>query len=89
MFAVTKLNEVREEETTRKNRVDSILADVFSLLSLFFLTIGKTKECPATYCQIASIRVCYFIAPTAFHLLMELMVATTRPYERICGLQRV
>lgn len=56
-FKVTKLNEVREEPTTRKNRVDSILADVFSLLSLFFLTIGKTKECPATYCQIASIRV--------------------------------
>ncbi|TDL23623.1 hypothetical protein BD410DRAFT_786858 [Rickenella mellea] len=53
---VTKLNDVRDENVPHKNRVDTTLADVFSLLSLFFLTIGKTKECPATYCQIASIR---------------------------------
>ena len=33
------------------------MADVFNLLSLFFMTIGKTKECPATYSQIASMRV--------------------------------
>nr|ODN88990.1 hypothetical protein L203_02396 [Cryptococcus depauperatus CBS 7841]ODO02199.1 hypothetical protein L204_00926 [Cryptococcus depauperatus CBS 7855] len=38
------------------NRVDQVLADVFSLLSLFFLTIGKSRETPATYCQIASMR---------------------------------
>ncbi|KAL7420319.1 hypothetical protein Q5752_005288 [Cryptotrichosporon argae] len=38
------------------NRVDTIIADVFSLLSLFFLTIGKSRESPATYCQIASMR---------------------------------
>ncbi|WWC66952.1 uncharacterized protein I206_100859 [Kwoniella pini CBS 10737] len=38
------------------NRVDTVLADVFSLLSLFFLTIGKSRETPATYCQIASMR---------------------------------
>ncbi|CCA70692.1 hypothetical protein PIIN_04626 [Serendipita indica DSM 11827] len=38
------------------NRVDTTLADVFSLLSLFFLTIGRTKECPAIYSQVASIR---------------------------------
>ncbi|KAK4684108.1 hypothetical protein P7C73_g6096, partial [Tremellales sp. Uapishka_1] len=38
------------------NRVDTILSDVFSLLSLFFLTIGKSRESPATYCQIASMR---------------------------------
>jgi hypothetical protein len=37
--------------------VDTIIADVFSLLSLFFLTIGKSRESPATYCQIASMRV--------------------------------
>ncbi|THH04533.1 hypothetical protein EW145_g5450 [Phellinidium pouzarii] len=53
---VTKLNDVREEQPPQKNRVDTTLSDVFSLLSLFFLTIGKTKECPATYCQISSIR---------------------------------
>jgi hypothetical protein len=39
------------------NRVDMVLNDVFSLLSLFFLTIGKVKESPGTYCQIASMRV--------------------------------
>lgn len=38
------------------NRVDMVLNDVFSLLSLFFLTIGKVKESPGTYCQIASMR---------------------------------
>lgn len=37
--------------------MDTTLADVFSLLSLFFLTIGRTKECPAIYSQVASIRV--------------------------------
>lgn len=55
--SVTKLNDVREEQPSHKNRVDTTLSDVFSLLSLFFLTIGKTKECPATYCQISTIRV--------------------------------
>lgn len=39
------------------NRLDTTLADVFNLLSLFYLTIGKTRECPATYSQIASMRV--------------------------------
>ncbi|OSX64248.1 hypothetical protein POSPLADRAFT_1179895 [Postia placenta MAD-698-R-SB12] len=53
---VTRLNEVRDAHTTYNNRLDTTLADVFNLLSLFFLTIGKTKECPATYSQIASMR---------------------------------
>ena len=55
--AVTRLNEVRDEEQTYNNRLDTTMADVFNLLSLFFMTIGKTKECPATYSQIASLRV--------------------------------
>ncbi|PVF97929.1 hypothetical protein CPB86DRAFT_705992 [Serendipita vermifera] len=38
------------------NRIDTTLADVFQLLSLFFLTIGRTKECPAIYSQVVSIR---------------------------------
>ncbi|KIR26079.1 hypothetical protein I307_06077 [Cryptococcus deuterogattii 99/473] len=38
------------------NRVDQLLADVFGLLSLFFLTVGKSRETPAIYCQIASMR---------------------------------
>ncbi|KAF4569946.1 hypothetical protein EYR40_008930 [Pleurotus pulmonarius] len=53
---VTKLNDVRDDNTTYSNRVDTTLADVFSLLSLFFLTIGKTRDAPATYSQIASMR---------------------------------
>ncbi|EPQ56789.1 hypothetical protein GLOTRDRAFT_128320 [Gloeophyllum trabeum ATCC 11539] len=52
---VTKLNDVRDDNSN-SNRLDTLLADVFNLLSLFYLTIGKTKECPATYSQIASMR---------------------------------
>ncbi|TFK51647.1 hypothetical protein OE88DRAFT_1698701 [Heliocybe sulcata] len=52
---VTKLNDVRDD-SSGSNRLDTLLADVFNLLSLFYLTIGKTKECPATYSQIASMR---------------------------------
>ncbi|KAF9005994.1 hypothetical protein BDQ17DRAFT_1467113 [Cyathus striatus] len=53
---VTKLNDIRDDKTAYNNRLDTTLADVFSLLSLFYLTIGKTKDTPATYCQIASMR---------------------------------
>ncbi|KAF9054443.1 hypothetical protein BJ165DRAFT_1382078 [Panaeolus papilionaceus] len=53
---VTKLNDVRDDNTTYNNRLDTTLADVFSLLSLFYLTIGKTRDAPATYSQIASMR---------------------------------
>ncbi|KAI0047227.1 hypothetical protein FA95DRAFT_1606238 [Auriscalpium vulgare] len=53
---VTKLNDVRDDKTIYSNRLDTLLADVFNLLSLFFLTIGKTKEAPATYSQLASMR---------------------------------
>ncbi len=42
---------------TESNRVDQVLNDVFGLLSLFFLTIGKVRESPGTFCQIASMRV--------------------------------
>lgn len=56
---VDKLNDLRDSEQGPHvpNRLDTLLADVFSLLSLFFLTIGKGRECPATYSQIASMRV--------------------------------
>ena len=54
---VKKLNDVREDDVIYNNRLDTLLADVFNLLSLFFLTIGKTKEAPATYSQLASMRV--------------------------------
>lgn len=70
---VTKLNEIREERSQsglsstpsssnkssahEPNRVDTIIADVFSLISLMFLTVGKSRESPAIYCQITSMRV--------------------------------
>ncbi|PCH44285.1 hypothetical protein WOLCODRAFT_138918 [Wolfiporia cocos MD-104 SS10] len=53
---VTRLNDVRDDHTPYNNRLDTTLADVFNLLSLFFLTIGRTRECPATYSQLASMR---------------------------------
>jgi hypothetical protein len=65
------LNGIREESTQpvlnanptesskphEPNRVDTIIADVFSLISLMFLTVGKSRESPAIYCQITSMRV--------------------------------
>jgi hypothetical protein len=48
---------VRDDQKPVHNRLDTALADVFNLLSLFFLTIGKTREIPAIYCQLVSIRV--------------------------------
>lgn len=46
----------RSNAPPEPNRVDTILSDVFALLSLFFLTIGKSRETPATYCQIVGMR---------------------------------
>ncbi len=75
--AVGKLTDIREERTEgssslntpipggfEPNRVDTIIADVFSLISLMFLTVGKSRESPAIYGQIASMRV----RPTPFRL---------------------
>lgn len=49
-----------EADTTQlvsTNRVDTTLNDVFSLLSLFFLTIGKSRETPATFSQLGCMKV--------------------------------
>lgn len=43
------------------NRVDTTLNDVFQLLSLFFLTIGKSRESPAAYCQLATMKVTLYL----------------------------
>ncbi|KAF8920838.1 hypothetical protein CPB85DRAFT_1273264 [Mucidula mucida] len=53
---VSKLNDVRNDNDIYNNRLDTTLADVFTLLSLFYLTIGKTRDTPAIYSQIASMR---------------------------------
>jgi hypothetical protein len=50
---VARLLHTRDSE----NRVDTTLKDVFQLLSLFFLTIGKSREAPATLCQLAAMKV--------------------------------
>ena len=57
---MAKLIEIREqaaESPTPDNRVNAVLDAVFQLLSLFFMAIGKNKESPATYAQIATIKV--------------------------------
>lgn len=48
-----KQNKEAQVQEQESNRVDTTLADVFHLLSLFFLTIGKSRSAPATYCQLA------------------------------------
>lgn len=76
LSSVTRLNDVREDGNTYNNRLDTTLADVFSLLSLFFLTIGRTRECPATYCQIASLRVSQSYQFTHKHTLRDMGLFT-------------
>ncbi|GAA6049334.1 hypothetical protein JCM3770_007293 [Rhodotorula araucariae] len=44
------------EVEVEENRVDTILNDVFQLLSLFFLRIGKSRESPATFCQLGTMK---------------------------------
>lgn len=80
LHIVTKLNDVRDDNTTYNNRLDTTLADVFSLLSLFFLTIGKTKDTPAAYSQIASMRVSIAPVTQAFPYQIATPV-NTRTYE--------
>lgn len=46
----------RSESPPTNNRLDTTLNDVFQLLSLFFLTIGKSRESPAAYCQLATMK---------------------------------
>ncbi|KAG0353438.1 hypothetical protein BC939DRAFT_447563 [Gamsiella multidivaricata] len=41
-----------------RNNVNSVLDDVFVILSLCFMAIGKTKESPATYVQLLTIKQC-------------------------------
>ncbi|BGO92623.1 hypothetical protein NBRC10512_008171 [Rhodotorula toruloides] len=70
MSEVTRLNEIRarpkpstsgegakdEPVEVEENRVDTILNDVFQLLSLFFLRIGKSRESPAAFCQLGTMK---------------------------------
>ena len=40
----------------KNTRVDTMLVDVFYMLSLFFLTIGRGRECPAMFSQIGCMK---------------------------------
>ncbi|KAG0239492.1 hypothetical protein BGX31_002749 [Mortierella sp. GBA43] len=55
-----KLEEVRGAGNSTiwsfRNNVNTVLDDVFILLSLCFMAVGKTKESPATYVQLLTIR---------------------------------
>lgn len=43
-------------DTDMHNRVDSVLDDVFQLLSLFFLTVGLKNSAPATYASLSTVQ---------------------------------
>ncbi|KAG0378691.1 hypothetical protein BGX24_003084 [Mortierella sp. AD032] len=55
-----RLEEIRGTSTIwgYRNNVNSVLDEVFVILSLCFMAIGKTKESPATYVQLLTIKQC-------------------------------
>ncbi|KAK4448247.1 hypothetical protein QBC34DRAFT_439329 [Podospora aff. communis PSN243] len=54
---VRQLNEIRKgAETKSENRLDKVLESCFQLLSLFFMTIGRTTEAPAAYALTSTIK---------------------------------
>ncbi|KAF7725868.1 hypothetical protein EC973_009200 [Apophysomyces ossiformis] len=58
---VERLTDLRTNEiwnSCARNRVNDVLDDVMSLLSLFFMSIGRNRESPAVYAQLVTIEVC-------------------------------
>ncbi|ORX90418.1 hypothetical protein K493DRAFT_317986 [Basidiobolus meristosporus CBS 931.73] len=59
---VDQLLSVRQKEEhdydEYHNRVDTVLDDVFQLLSLFWMALGKNRELPATYVQLVTMKQC-------------------------------
>ncbi|KAF4582243.1 UPF0662 protein [Ophiocordyceps camponoti-floridani] len=54
---VKELNAVRAETGNKEeNRLDRVLDSCFQLLSLFYLTIGRNNEAPATYALTSTIK---------------------------------
>ncbi|EOO01912.1 hypothetical protein UCRPA7_2593 [Phaeoacremonium minimum UCRPA7] len=53
---VRQLNEARSKEPVGENRLDKVLDSCFQLLSLFFMTIGRTSEAPAAYSLTSTIK---------------------------------
>jgi hypothetical protein len=56
---VQKLNNIRQYagEHKEQNRLDTVLDDVFQLLSLCFMAAGKNFSSPSVYVQAATIQV--------------------------------
>ncbi|KAH8201914.1 hypothetical protein TruAng_003906 [Truncatella angustata] len=53
---VARLNETRQGKKTQENRVDRVVDSCFQLLSLFFMTIGRTNEAPTAYALTSTIK---------------------------------
>lgn len=55
---VRKVNEIRTSTTNGfvENRLDKVMDSCFQLLSLFFMTIGRTGEAPAAYALTSTIK---------------------------------
>ncbi|KAH7148403.1 hypothetical protein EDB81DRAFT_462074 [Dactylonectria macrodidyma] len=57
MEQVKELNSVRAETGDKEeNRLDKVLESCFQLLSLFYLTIGRNNEAPATYALTSTVK---------------------------------
>ncbi|AEO57080.1 hypothetical protein MYCTH_2058974 [Thermothelomyces thermophilus ATCC 42464] len=53
---VRQLNEIRKGEHKGENRLDKVLESCLQLISLFFMTIGRTSEVPAAYALTSTIK---------------------------------
>ncbi|KAH8893511.1 hypothetical protein GQ53DRAFT_718252 [Thozetella sp. PMI_491] len=53
---VKQLNAVRHGANKSENRLDKVLESCFQLISLFFMTIGRTSEAPAAYSLTSTIK---------------------------------
>ncbi|KAK4188039.1 hypothetical protein QBC35DRAFT_367520, partial [Podospora australis] len=53
---VKDLNLVRKGESPGENRLDKVLESCFQLISLFFMTIGRTTDVPAAYALTSTVK---------------------------------
>ncbi|KAK4040304.1 hypothetical protein C8A01DRAFT_35727 [Parachaetomium inaequale] len=53
---VRLVNEIRKGEHKGENRLDKVLESCLQLISLFFMTIGRTTEVPAAYALTSTIK---------------------------------
>jgi hypothetical protein len=63
---VQRLNNIRKQQGNTaddQNRLDTVLDDVFQLLSLCFMAAGKNFSSPSVYIQAATIKVHFLCCP--------------------------